>query len=186
VHSHKIAARSQAVGSGQQLSAFGIVPPSIETAVVNQTTTNKDAILKCAYIRGPTNNVIVFRCQPVLPGTQCWCEKLWFDAVKGRHPWILDLGINDRTLSWYHENEPMLNEKGYAVRIFMIVTPGPLPTKDRLLSLGEHICRHINLIPGNTTKMSIEDESNYFWLGEDAVWHRAEQSFGLRISRTTA
>ena len=157
---------SPVVGKG--LLAFGLRPASTSFG----SFLDKDSTLKCCVIHGPTTSALVFRVQPNdivrnLGGS--WGEKCFFEAVRLKKQWVLDIGVDNTCLSWYHDNIEQKNPKGYAIRLFVIKVEGPPPTKDVIVDIGNYICRHINDADNNKTTTKIE-EASFFWLPDDAVW----------------
>jgi hypothetical protein len=97
-----------------------------------------------------------------------WAEKLFFDAVKSNKKWTTDLNVESTCPHWYHNNVLQLNQRHYAIRMFVI----PLersPTKIQIVGLGNTICKNINATHANTTTTTL-DETHYFWLPDGAVW----------------
>lgn len=64
----------------------------------------------------------------------------------------------------------MENNKGYAIRLFVIQL-ACRPPKDSPVNIGQYICRHVNATPGNKTTIVV-DEENFFWIEPEQkpVW----------------
>jgi len=150
------------------LALFGIqgtAPPNGTIGV------DRNATLKCCVIRGPNKFALVFRVHanhPMFFGSH-WGDKLFFDCVRERRQWVVNLSISDRLLKWYDRNLPQQNSKGFFIRLYVIYAKGDVPPKQNLLDLGKVICDQINQCVGNNTVTTV-DTDNYFWGGRSAVW----------------
>ena len=147
---------------------------------------NTTCFLKACIVREPDNLYnIIFRIQALSFG-ECLPEMLFSDALIGKHDWIKDLMFLPRTMSWYHRNQPQLNDRLVCHRLFIIPCKGAIPTKKNLIKLGDWICLQLNRVAGNTT-ITVVDEFSYFWLNNKAVWadvlgYKAALSFLLAIT----
>jgi hypothetical protein len=92
-----------------------------------------------------------------------WSEKIAADKLRQNDAAFAALGFLPYTKKWYHGNQPQLNGKGYAIRLFLIETE-TVPAKDTVAAIGRYICELINDTPGNDTTVSLADP--FFWLGE--------------------
>lgn len=146
------------------LAAFGI-------RAAAPARQDRNSILKCVLVRGPSTCGIVFRLEPNDPNTKggSWAEKCFFDALRQKQDWVVRLNIHWQCLIWYHEDIQMVNSKGYGVRLFVIYTT-EMPAKESVIKLGEFICMQINAMPNNNTTSVVPDEMSFFWIPTHAVW----------------
>ena len=152
----------------ETLEDFGIEGASPQPYRSQQGGHKTTCFLKVCIIREPNRYTILFRIQSQ-SCRQCWPEKLWFDALRAKHAWTLALKFEPRTMRWYNRKETQVNEVNICDRIFMIPCKGQVPSKDKLVKMGQWICLQLNIIPGNTA-ITVIDEQSYFWLDENAVW----------------
>jgi hypothetical protein len=87
------------------LAVFGVTPaPGSKT---NYNDTNSK--LRCIMIAGPEMTSAIIFClkpndQTLANGS--WVEKIFFDAIRTREPWVTSIDVDTRCLDWYHENAP--------------------------------------------------------------------------------
>jgi hypothetical protein len=152
------------------LAAFGLVHGA--DAPHARTADSRNSSIHCAVVEGLLHWFLFFYVQSlsITNPNNSWAEKLFSDALKKQLPWIVAMGICDRTYQLHIRNVAIKNAKGYFVRVFLICTQGARPPRQSLLHLGNHICAQLNAIKGNDTITSL-DEQTFFWLGEDdVVW----------------
>jgi hypothetical protein len=151
------------------LAAFGLktAPPSGTSTLLQQTRANR---LRCSPVPEPDVTSLAFRIEAINhPASANWSEKLFCDAVLQGLEWTTRLGFEKKILTWFDNNIPQLNSKGFPTRmLFLKASPGTI-VKENVVRLGEHICEQLNATEGNTTTTSV-DESLFFWPGDDPVW----------------
>jgi hypothetical protein len=156
------------------LASLGISPArTLPFAAQSRASSTRDCLIKVAIIKGLNNSaVIVMRCAPIvtMPNASniCWPEKVFVDALKNDDVWTRQHSICRETHQWYHENQQMKNNKGYAIRLFTMFADN-VPTNSSVISFCESVCRCINSSHGNTSTISVMPH-NLFWLPNDSVW----------------
>jgi hypothetical protein len=99
-----------------------------------------------------------------------WAEKDLAEAVFFRTPtWATALNFEQKQLKWFEDNLPKTNPKGYAIRMFLIQSDQEIIAKEQIVCLGNHIFQRINQDKGNTTTITLNEQS-FFWLEGKPVW----------------
>jgi hypothetical protein len=151
---------------------------------------DKNCTLRACVIK-PPHSAILFRLEPNDATGQygAYAEKFFNDAVfakrnnKPGHHWIHDINVDNETIEWYHQGEAMLNNKGYAIRLFVIYVD-PLPSHSSIMRLGQYICDQLNAYEKNWSKVSI-DPTSFFWIPGTAVWsevRKPQEAYALMCS----
>ena len=146
------------------LAAFGIKS-------VSECGGDKDSILRCVKIVHSDNSAaLVFRCEPNNESNPSWVEKMWFDAVRHKVEWVVKLNVEGQMLHWYHDDEAMLNNRGYDVRLFVIQCAEEPPVAS-IMKLARYISEKINEIPTNFTTITVVPDK-FFWIpcSDNPVW----------------
>lgn len=155
------------------LSDFGIqaAPPTPTAFSPTGTSGAKVGLLKCCVIKAPGKFSMVYRIEPKNPGLSLgfYGERFLFRAMQDKKEWFTALSFQMANLYWYRNNEPVLNNKSFKIRLFAIKAIGQVPPKERMVEIGKKICQYLNAEEQNDT-ITIVDESNYFWMGPGVVW----------------
>ena len=156
------------------LAQYGFAATARRADMASSTT--KCNYLKLAIIRGPGAPDVyhfIFCCENY-KGPRCsvWHEKLFMDEMVRRAPWIEDLNFVE-VLKWYENGVEVKNDRNFNVRLFRmeVRSPDP-PLRERLLQLGEDICKIINeLVQDDRAKIEAHPDK-YFWFGFEhrTVW----------------
>lgn len=101
-----------------------------------------------------------------------WTEKRFVDAVTdtSTHKWAANLGFDAFTLPWYDNNQPVLNDKGYAVRLFIQRLEGEPFAKDILYEIAKDIASSINGMDSVKQKVCVSEESFLASSTKKFVW----------------
>ena len=92
------------------------------------------------------------------------------DDVKKPAPWVVDANIDSYVFTWFHNNQKMLNTRGYGIRLFAIyVEDTTAVTDESLLSLGSHIAQVLTEHEKNDTVVTVPSNDEFFW-NRDATW----------------
>ena len=128
---------------------------------------NKDSRLKICKLP----DAIVLRFEPENNRFGSWSEKEAFQAVRNKETWVGEIGIDDFVLQWHDKNKKIVNNKGHAVRLFVVYLEdgAPMPCDDALIKLGNFVCAKANQIDGNQTTASVGPDP--FWPSSQiCVW----------------
>jgi hypothetical protein len=126
---------------------------------------SKDSNLLLAVVN---NDALVFRCQPKDPALNSWSEKVLFDAMREKDGWAREANLDERALLWYKDNIPMLNNREYGIRLFLVQVEDTHIPDSSLLKLGNYIADRVNEEKKNDTVLEVDPKS-FFWM-RDAVW----------------
>jgi len=153
------------------LELFGIKPSKVSPS---NGGANKDSYIRMAVINDENEGcVIVYRFEPKDTSNTngSWSEKVMFESLRNGVKFVRLLNVHPYCEHLFINNEPVVNGRGYKVRMFQIMCENR-PQATALKSLATRICDEVNAIPGNNTTASIE-EGRLMWLPEDAVWSDA-------------
>lgn len=113
-----------------------------------------------------------------------WTEKRFVDAVTDAdtHQWASSLGFDSFTLPWYDNNQPVLNDKGYSVRLFIQRLEGEPFAKDALYKMAKDIASSINSMDSVKQKVSVSEEAFLASSTKKFVWQEiigSTQAFAM-------
>jgi hypothetical protein len=152
------------------LDSFGITgSPSGGAFAAKKVLNQNEGFLKCCVIQAPNKWSMVFRLEDrnVNYDKGFYGERFLKDARNKE--WFRALMFKDTFPYWYHENVPVLNHRGFNIRMFIIQAEGKVPANSALINVGHEICSHLNAVEGNPTTTRV-NEADYFWLNDTAVW----------------
>ena len=159
----RIVPKDISIAPRNMLASFGIKP-----AQRKQYSNNRDTKLKCCIIETPADNLIIFWFEPNTKKASSWSEKLLFDELKSGSSWMDEMNFDNLCYPWYDKLVPQQNNKGFAIRLFCINIETAPPSHEVLVSIGKHICAHINSLPDNKTT-ALVDEKDFIWI-KDPTW----------------
>jgi len=131
------------------LGITGINPP------INHNL-RRTGILQFAKIGGPKAAVVT----KLMPNGH-YPERILRQAIEKEEEWAVKLLFTKQHIFWAKDNEPVRNQKGYQVRLFVIYVD-VLPPASSLLKLGEHICEMLNNSPDNSTTTTVDAQNLFF------------------------
>ena len=132
-------AKGKTIVQKSVLASFGIKP-----AQRKSFSNNRDTKLKCCVIETPINNSIIFCFEPINKNVSSWSEKLLFDELRRGTSWIGEMNFDELCYNWHDKLVPQQNNKGFPIRLFCINIETTTPPFDVLVSVGKHICEHVN------------------------------------------
>ena len=145
------------------LASFGIKP-----AQRKQFSSFRDTKLKCCIIETPIDNSIIFCFEPSNKKASSWSEKLFYDELKCGLDRINDMNFDEFCYNWYDKFVQQSNSKGYPIKLFCINIETASPPFDVLVSIGKHVCEHVNSYPDNKTT-TLVDEKDFIWI-KNPTW----------------
>jgi len=169
-------AKMMASGGNKQqggLELFGI-KPSKKSPSNNNKSTNRDSYIKMAVINDEDEGCsILFRFEPKenTDNSGSWSEKVMFESLRSGARFVRLLNVNQYCEHFFKNNEPVVNNRGYKIRMFIIPCDNR-PPEQALHGLATRICKEVNAMPGNNTIASVQ-EGSLLWLTEDVVWSDA-------------
>lgn len=100
------------------------------------------------------------------PNKGVYLDKLMLDSIRAASDWCTDLFFDDRYKYLFRNNAPVLNDRGYNVRLHIMNILNPTVAQCR--TIFEYIATCLNELPENeNTRVSVPKD----FLHADAVWY---------------
>jgi hypothetical protein len=145
-------------------ASFGI---AVKPATASMSATrDKGSSLRLAII---PDTALVFRLQPNDPNVVPWAEKVFSDEIVSSQ-WTKELNIEMRPRKWFENDKPMVNSRGWGIRLFIIHVESTNIAIETLVALATHIASTLNAIPANNTVVTVSNDKEDFLWFERATW----------------
>lgn len=156
----------------------------------NASQTSNLAYVQLAVVAPPTKilSAVIKNTMQTLPCSPCaivvklaqangaetsavWSEKLLADQVRENNPGLARLGISPNIFKWCRNNQPMLNEKGYSIRLFVTYLYDK-PTLKSLKEFGTLVASYLDAISKGRPNVQLHPSSMFFFGDEkdSATW----------------